>query len=102
MKLTISSVQHNLYFNGIKTHMHAHDSPFNKPSSGCVYESRKNFTRATDSHPQSRSQSVWNTHTIKYNNLQAQNLYTYSMQIKMMALNCSCTSYIKNYLVLLM
>lgn len=36
MKLTITSVQHNLYFSGIKTHMHAHDSPFNKPSPGCM------------------------------------------------------------------
>lgn len=57
MKLTITSVQHNLYFSGIKTHMHAHDSPFNKPSSGCE-KVEKNFTTATDSHPRSRSQSV--------------------------------------------
>ena len=28
--------------------------------------------------------------------------FIHSMQIKMMALNCSCTSYIRNYLVLLM
>lgn len=77
MKLTITSVQHDLYFSGIKTQMHAHDSPFNKLSSGCVQESRKkNFTTATDSHPSLRSQSVWNTHTIKHNNLRAQNLYT--------------------------
>jgi hypothetical protein len=30
MKLLLISVQHNLYFSGIKTQMRAHDSPFKK------------------------------------------------------------------------